>query len=121
MGGSLLRAERRGFSAPRHFALFLVIVEGFDQAGEHFRRSLEERLGLWFRDFTNVLAQMLDELTHPSLDFLRMVNGVIPRREFHASRPFLETWCFFSWPRPLFLPDRKSTRLNSSHLGISYA
>src|ERR1035441_2089597 len=104
MGGSLLRAGRRGFSSPRRFALFLVIVEGFYQAGEHFRRSLEERLGLWLRDFTDVLAQMLDELTHPSLDFLRMVNGVILRREFHASRPFLETWCLFSWPRPLFLP-----------------
>src|ERR1035441_8141672 len=108
MRGSLLRAGRRGFSSPSRFALFLVIVKGFDQAGEHFRRSLEERLGLWLRDFTTVLAQMLDELTHPSLDFLRMVNGAILRREFHASRPFLETWCFFSWPRPLFLPAGKN-------------
>src|ERR1017187_1974830 len=77
MGGSLLRAGRRGFSSPRCFALILVIVERFDQAGQHFRRSLEERLDLWVRDFTNVLAQMLDELRHPSLDFLRVVNGVI--------------------------------------------
>src|ERR1039457_5193527 len=90
MGGSLLRAGRRGLSSPSRFVLFLVIVEGFDQAGEHFRRSLEERLGFWLRDFTNVLAQMLDELTHPSLDFLRMVDGVILRREFHASRTFLD-------------------------------
>src|ERR1035438_4308834 len=104
MGGSFLRAGRPGFRLPRRFALFLVIVEGFYQADEHLRRSLEERLGLWLRDFTNVLAQMLDELTHPSPDFLRMVNGVILRREFHVSRPFLETWCFLSWPRPLFLP-----------------
>src|ERR1035438_2853942 len=104
MGGSLLRAGRRGFSSPSRFALFLVIVEGFDQAGEHFRRSLEERLGLWLRDFTNVLAQTLDELAHPSLDFLRVVNGVVLRREFHASRPFLETSWFFSLRRPL---DRK--------------
>src|ERR1035438_6393969 len=47
---------------------------------------------------------MLDEPTHPSLDFLRVVNGVLLRREFHASRPFLEAWYFFSCPRPLFLP-----------------
>src|ERR1035441_2453955 len=104
MGGSLLRAERRGFSSPRHFALFLVIVEGFDQAGEHFRRSLEERLGFWLRDSPDVLAQVLDELMHPSLDFPRVVNEVILRREFHASRPLPETWCFFTWPRRLFLP-----------------
>src|ERR1035438_497024 len=104
MGGSLLRAGRRGFSSPSRFALFLVIVEGFDLAGEHFRRSLEEGLGLLLREFGNLLSQMLDELTHPSLDFLRVVNGVILRRELHASRPFPETWCFFSWPRPLFLP-----------------
>src|ERR1017187_2869065 len=104
MRGSLLRVGRLGFSSPSRFALFLVIVESFDQASEHFRGSLEERLGLWLRDFANVLAQMLDELTHPSFDFLRMANGAILRREFHAYRPFPETWCFFSWPRPLFLP-----------------
>src|ERR1035441_5401883 len=104
MGGSLLWAGGLGFSSPGRFALILVIVEGFDQTGEHFHRSLEKGHGLWLRDFANVLAQMLDKLTHPSLDFLRVVNGVILRREFHASRPFLETWCFFSWPRPLFLP-----------------
>src|ERR1035437_2803822 len=104
MRGPFLRAGRRGFSSPRRFALFLVIVEGFDQADEHLRRSLEERLGLRLRDFLNVLAEMLDELAHPSLDFLRVVKGVILRREFHTSRPFLEAWCCFSWPRPLFLP-----------------
>jgi hypothetical protein len=50
----------------------------------------------WLFDFPNVLAQMLDDLTHPSLDFLRVVNGVILQREFSAGRPFLETWFFFS-------------------------
>src|ERR1039458_10109314 len=104
MGGFLLRAGRRGVSSPGRFALLLVIGEGSNQAGEHLRGSLEERLGLWLRDFTNVPAQMLDELTHPSLDLPRVVNGIILRREFHTSRPFLETWCFFTWPRPLFLP-----------------
>src|ERR1039458_7529796 len=104
MGGFLLRAGRRGVSSPGRFALLLVIGEGSNQAGEHLRGSLEERLGLWLRDFTNVPAQMLDEPTHPSLDLLRVVNGIILRREFHPSRPFLETWCFFTWPRPLFLP-----------------
>ena len=88
MGGSFLRTGRRGFSSPGRFALFLVIVEGFDQADEHFRRSLEKRLGLWRRDFTNVLAQVLDELTHPSLDFLRVVNGVILGGGFHIVRDF---------------------------------
>ena len=88
MGGSFIRTGRRGFSSPRRFALFLVIVEGFDQAGEHFRRGLEERLGLWLRDFPNVLAQMLNELTHPSFDFVRVVNGVILGGGFHVFRAF---------------------------------
>src|ERR1017187_8266432 len=96
MGGSLLRAGRRGLSSPSRFVLFLVIVEGFDQAGEHFRRSLQERLGLWLRDFTNVLAQMLDELTHPSLDLLRVVHGVIFGRVFHTSGELLEAWRLFT-------------------------
>src|ERR1022692_4490753 len=104
MGGFLLRAGRHGFSSPGRFALLLVIVEGFDQAGEHLLRSFKERLGFWLRDFPNILAQMLDELTHPSLDLPRVVNRINLRREFHTSRPFLETWCFFTWPRSLLLP-----------------
>ena len=92
MCGSLLRVGRRGFSSPRCFALILVIVEGFDQSDQHFRRCLEERLGLWLRNFTNVLAQMLDELTHPGLDFLRVVNSVILGGGVHVFRDFSQ--CF---------------------------
>jgi len=41
MGGSFFRAGRDGFNSPRRFGFVLIIVEGFDQAGEHFRRGLE--------------------------------------------------------------------------------
>jgi hypothetical protein len=33
---------------------------------------------------------MIDELTHLSFDFLRVVNGVILGRGFHTSGAFLE-------------------------------
>src|ERR1017187_6068818 len=98
---------RHELSSPRRFAFFLIIVEGFDQAGEHFRRSLEQRLGLRLRDFSNVFAQMLDELTHLSFDFLRVMNRVILGRRFHISGAFLEAWWFFTcstiFCRPAFL------------------
>src|ERR1035437_1637581 len=97
MGAFLFWECRYGFSAPRRFVFFLIIVEGSDQAGEHCRRSLEERLGLRLRDFPNVLAQMLDELAHPSLDFPRVVNRVIFGREFHTTGEVLEAWAFFIW------------------------
>src|ERR1039458_4738263 len=111
MGGSLLRAGRRGFSSPRRFALFLVIVEGFDQAAEHFRRSLEECLGLRLRDFPNVLAQMLDELAHPSLNFPRVVNRVVFGREFHTSGEFIEAWRLFTWFRQVFCQRSEERRV----------
>src|ERR1035438_10561061 len=45
--------------------------------------------------------------------------ALIWRRRFLLWRPRL--WRRWDWPRSADLPDRKSTRLNSSHLGISYA
>ena len=75
--GYVFRAERLALGLPRLFAFLLIIVEGFDQPGEHFRRSLEKRLSLRLRDFSNICAQMIDKLTHLSFDFLRVVNGVI--------------------------------------------
>ena len=67
MGAFLFWECRYGFSAPRRFVFFLIIVEGSDQAGEHCRRSLEERLGLRLRDFPNVLANMTFSRTDPFL------------------------------------------------------
>jgi hypothetical protein len=77
MGNSPSGPGRLGLGAPRRFAPIRIIVEGFDQAGEHFRGRLEERLNLRFRDFFYVLAQMPDELPHPSPDLLRVVNRLI--------------------------------------------
>src|ERR1039457_318068 len=90
-------------SLPRRFGFLLIIVEGFDQAREHFRRSLEQRLGLRLRDFSNVFAQMIDELTHLSFYIMRMTNGIIFQRGVHTSGAFLEAWLLFIWLRPLFL------------------
>src|ERR1017187_9605559 len=90
-------------SSPRRFGFLLIIVEGFDQAGEHFCRSLEQRLGLRLGDFANVFAQMINELTHLSFDFLRVANGIIFRRGVHISGAFLEAWLLSIWLRPLFL------------------
>src|ERR1035438_9515340 len=42
-------------------------------------------------------------------------------RVFTVPRPPLCRWFSRSRARSTALPDRKSTRLNSSHLGISYA
>jgi hypothetical protein len=95
MGGAFIEAGRHGFGSPRLLALFFIIVEGFDQAGEHFRRSLEERLGLRLSDFSNVFAQMIDELAHLSFEFLRVVNRVIPGKGFHTNDAFLEAEVVF--------------------------
>ena len=85
MGGPFLRAGRHGFGSPRRFAAFLVVVEGLDQASQHFCRGLEKRLGLRLWDFFNVFAQVINELTHPDLDLLRVPNGVYLGGWFHTS------------------------------------
>src|ERR1039457_691696 len=103
MGASFFWERRYRRSSPRRFAFLLVIVEGFDQAGEHFRRSLEQRLGLRLRDFSNVFTQMFDDLTHLSFYFMRVANGIIFQRGIHTSGAFLEAWLLFIWLRPLFL------------------
>src|SRR5690625_3086548 len=57
-------------------------------------------------------------------------SGLVPMAVF---TPFYAIWTMFAWPLPgvvifgavlawsLYLGDRKSTRLNSSHVAISYA
>src|ERR1039457_6084486 len=90
-------------SLPRRFGFLLIIVEGFDQAREHFRRSLEQRLGLRLRDSSNVFAQMIDELTHLGFDLLRVANGIIFQRGVHTSGAFLEAWVLFLCVRSLLL------------------
>ena len=77
IGGAFLRAVRRGFRSPRRFNGLLVVVEGLDQASEHFCRSFKQCLGLRLRYLANVVAQMIDELAHLSFDFFRVVYGVI--------------------------------------------
>ena len=95
---------RRAFRVPHRLAFYRIIVQGLGQAGKHIRRSLEQRLGLRFRDFFNVRAQMVDKLTQLSLEFLHVVNRIVPGNGFHASDAFLEAWLFFAWFRPFLLP-----------------
>src|ERR1039457_7129859 len=83
MGGSSSPLGRCGVRLPGRFALLLIVIESFDQPGEHFRRCLEERLGFRFDDLANVLAQMLNELTHVGLDFPGVMNWITVWSGFH--------------------------------------
>src|ERR1039458_7516044 len=95
-------------SSPRRFGFLLIIVKGFDQASEHFRRSLEQRLGLRLRDSSNVFAQMIDDLPHLRFDFMRMANGIIFQRGVHTSGAFFEVWLVFIWFLPFCCPQALS-------------
>src|SRR5437899_13039989 len=65
--------------------------------------------------FQDIPERRRPPLKHES--FARQVRIPRPPRRFHRPRPPLRLG-IASWNSDL---DRKSTRLNSSHLGISYA
>src|SRR6266571_6930686 len=53
---------------------------------------------------------------HDALPIWSPSGSAAPRRAAHRSRPAAHKTAAGCW-----LPDRKSTRLNSSHMSISYA
>src|SRR5256885_6817365 len=83
-------------------------------------RILRERLSLLFFFNDTATTEIYTLSLHDALPIWAEQPGANVGAEFAAWQPFLEDGGLACRGR-LYAPDRKSTRLNSSHLVISYA
>src|ERR1039458_2867532 len=94
-----------------HFAASAYVGESVTNPRKYFRNNVQNTL--------NLLDAMVDadvkRIVFSSTCATYGIPDVVPIPETHAQRPINP-----SGESKLFI-DRKSTRLNSSHLGISYA
>src|SRR5258705_12521316 len=72
------------------------------------------------------VLQVMDDLRSAEVDFLTIGQYLQPTRKHHAVMRYVPPDEFLGYEKVADtirkpLVDRKSTRLNSSHLGISYA
>src|ERR1022692_3214775 len=97
---------------------------------QHLGSSLSEtrrfRIGRGVRCTLNRLPERSQRPSRSSLPLDLHRSTVGSRHALQPNTPPATSWSGVVWHppsaiRPLSLPDRKSTRLNSSHLVISYA